>query len=189
MIDVLVDRARCSRICEMRPRNSSSGYASTVKRAIWPTLHAADVRLIDVRLHLHLGEVLRDREQRRRLERRGDGLADVVLAVDDDAVDRRDDLRVARGSSPPGAARPAACATCARARRRLRLAPRRARPAAERPCLEQPLLARRKSTRAFAAWTSARARSARRCSTWAWNGVGSSSASSWPFSTWLLKSA
>ena len=37
--------------------------------------------------------------------------------------------------------------------------------------------------RASSVCTCARVRSARRCSTWAWNGVGSSSARSWPFFT------
>ena len=60
---------------------------------------AADVGLIDVGLHLHLGHVLRDGEERRRGEGGGHGLADVVLAIDDDAVDGGDDLRVLRGSS------------------------------------------------------------------------------------------
>ena len=45
---------------------------------------------------MHLGEVLRDLEQSRRLERRGDGLPDIVGAIDDHAVDRRNDLGVAK---------------------------------------------------------------------------------------------
>jgi hypothetical protein len=56
--------------------------------------HAADVGFGDVGVDLHLGEVLRDREERRRLQAGGDRLPDVDGARDDDAVDRRDDDRV-----------------------------------------------------------------------------------------------
>ncbi len=60
-----------------------------------PFVDAADVGLGDVRLHLHLGQVLGDLEELRRLEARGDGLSDVDAARDDDAVDRRRDVGVA----------------------------------------------------------------------------------------------
>jgi hypothetical protein len=58
-------------------------------------LHLPDVGLVDVGLHLHLGQVLGDGEQRGRRERGGDRLADVVLAGHHLAVDRRVDLGVA----------------------------------------------------------------------------------------------
>src|SRR5439155_24834898 len=56
--------------------------------------HAPDVGLVHADLDLHLGEVLGDREQHRRLQRGGHRLADVDLARDDHAVDRRADRRV-----------------------------------------------------------------------------------------------
>jgi hypothetical protein len=46
--------------------------------------------------HLHVLEVLRDREERRGLHARGDGLADVDAARHDDAIDRRGDHRVSQ---------------------------------------------------------------------------------------------
>jgi hypothetical protein len=49
------------------------------------------VALSDVGVDLHTREILSDREQRRSLERRGDGLPHVDVARDDDAVDGRDD--------------------------------------------------------------------------------------------------
>ena len=54
--------------------------------------HLADIRLIDLRLDLHMGEVLSDGEQLRCLEARGDGLPDFDRTLDDDAVDRRADI-------------------------------------------------------------------------------------------------
>ena len=59
-------------------------------------LDLPDVRLVDVGLHLHLGQVLGDGEQGRRREGGGDRLADVVLAGHHLAVDRRVDLGVAQ---------------------------------------------------------------------------------------------
>jgi hypothetical protein len=59
-----------------------------------PDLHAPDVRLIDVCLYLHLGQVLRDLEERGRLEGCGDCLPNIVLTIDDDTVDGGEDLRV-----------------------------------------------------------------------------------------------
>src|SRR4051812_36468881 len=58
-------------------------------------LDLADVRLVDVSLDLHLGEVLGDGEQGGGRERGGDRLADVVLAGHHLTVDRRVDLGVA----------------------------------------------------------------------------------------------
>ena len=46
------------------------------------------------RLDLHVRQVARDDEELRRLQARGDGLADVDAALDDDAVHRRADLGV-----------------------------------------------------------------------------------------------
>ena len=64
-------------------------------------LHAlgqpADVALGDRGVDLHAREVLGDREQHRRLERRRHGLADVDRARQHDAVDRRVDRRVRQG--------------------------------------------------------------------------------------------
>src|SRR5439155_24510974 len=57
-------------------------------------LDAADVRLVHARLDLHLREVLGDREEHRRLQARGNRLADVDLAGGDDAVDGGPDRRV-----------------------------------------------------------------------------------------------
>ena len=54
--------------------------------------HLADICLIDLRLDLHLAEVLGDGEELRRLEARGDGLSHLHDFVDDDAVDRRTDI-------------------------------------------------------------------------------------------------
>jgi hypothetical protein len=51
----------------------------------------ADIRLVDVGVDLHLGQVGGDDEERRRLHARGDRLADVDAALNDDAVDRRFD--------------------------------------------------------------------------------------------------
>ena len=73
---------------------SPSGKASTLNVTGLPRLDAADVGLVHLGVDLHLRQVLRDREDRRRLQRGGDGLADVDVARDDDAVDRRADHRV-----------------------------------------------------------------------------------------------
>ena len=59
------------------PSNVLPGNASTVNVAFMPSLSAADVGLGDRGVDLHAREVLGDREQRRRLQRRGDGLTDV----------------------------------------------------------------------------------------------------------------
>ncbi len=59
-----------------------------------PGPHHADVGLVDAGLDLHLGEIVRDHEQLRRLQARRHGLAAVDVARDDDAVDRRPDHRV-----------------------------------------------------------------------------------------------
>ena len=88
---------------ELAFREGVDGEAHRLRR-----LDLADVGLVDVAGELHAGEVLGDREQRRRLERRGDGLADVVVARHDDAVDRRADHRVALGSSRRARATPRA---------------------------------------------------------------------------------
>ena len=73
------------------PWNSSPGYASTRNVTVLIRPDAADVGLVDVRVDLHLRQVGRDDEQRRRLHARGDRLADVHAALDHDAVDRRGD--------------------------------------------------------------------------------------------------
>ena len=57
--------------------------------------HRADVRFADAGVDLHLRQVLRDQEQRRCLKARGHGLADVDVARDHGAVDRRDDVGIA----------------------------------------------------------------------------------------------
>ena len=54
--------------------------------------HRADVRFADARVDLHPRQVLRDQEQGRCLKARGHGLADVDVARDHGAVDRRDDV-------------------------------------------------------------------------------------------------
>jgi hypothetical protein len=58
-------------------------------------VNAADVRLGDVRVHLHLGEVLRDLEQLGSLEAGRHGLPHVDAARHHHAVHRRRDVRVA----------------------------------------------------------------------------------------------
>ena len=83
-----------SRICETVPLNDCVGIRVDREGRDLALADAADVGLVDVREDLHLREVLRDHEERRRLERRRDGLADVVAAAHDDPVDRRDDARV-----------------------------------------------------------------------------------------------
>jgi hypothetical protein len=50
--------------------------------------NSSDVRLIDIRVHFHLTEILRDGEQRRRFETRRDGLAAVDITPDHYAIDR-----------------------------------------------------------------------------------------------------
>jgi hypothetical protein len=69
--------------------------------------HAADIGLADVGVDLHLGQVLGDDEQSRRLETGGDRLADIHVARHDNAVHRRIDCRIAeiqfgRGQGCPG---------------------------------------------------------------------------------------
>ena len=75
--------------------NVSFGYASTRNRTRLLHLNLADVGFVDAGVDLHLLQVLRDHEERRRLHARRNGLADVHVARDDDAVDRRADDRVA----------------------------------------------------------------------------------------------
>src|SRR4029079_9228497 len=58
-------------------------------------LDAADVALADIGVDLHLREVGRDQEQRRRLEARRHGLTDGDVARDDGAVHRRYDVGIA----------------------------------------------------------------------------------------------
>jgi hypothetical protein len=72
------------------------GKASTVKRTFLPFADAADVGFGKARIDAHLREILRDLDQRRRLQAGGDGLPEVDHAVDDDAGDRRADRRVAQ---------------------------------------------------------------------------------------------
>src|SRR6185369_17133710 len=54
----------------------------------------AHIGLVGVRVHLHLGKVLRNGEERRSLQGRGNRLADVNAAGDDGAVDGRTDNAV-----------------------------------------------------------------------------------------------
>ena len=82
----------------------------------------ADVGLVDVGLDLHLGQVLGDGEQGRRLERGGHGLADVVLARHHHPVDGRGDPGVPRGWSRTAARAARACSAIATAASELALA-------------------------------------------------------------------
>ena len=59
-----------------------------------PTLHAADIGFRDVGIHLHLGQVLRDLEQRRRLQACGHGLSDVHVARHHHAITGACDIGV-----------------------------------------------------------------------------------------------
>ena len=59
-----------------------------------PGLELADVGFADARVDLHLAEIFGDREERRRLQRGRDGLADVDAARDDRAVGGRNDRGV-----------------------------------------------------------------------------------------------
>ena len=61
---------------------------------VLPLLHLPDVRLVDVDLKLHGGEVLRDGEEHRRLQRGGDRLPGLHGAAHHHAVDRRADGRL-----------------------------------------------------------------------------------------------
>ena len=54
----------------------------------------ADIRFAHVGIDLHLRQVLGDQKQRRRLKAGGDGLADVDIARDHRAVNRRDDVGI-----------------------------------------------------------------------------------------------
>ena len=56
-------------------------------------LEPPDIGLVDIGVDVDLAQVLGDGEQRRRVEGGGDGLAEVDLALHDDAVDRRADIR------------------------------------------------------------------------------------------------
>ena len=80
-----------------------------------PGRQPADVRLGDAGVDLHLGQVLGDGEQRGRLQRGGHRLADVDVARDDDAVDRRDDGGVGEVGLRPARAAALACDSSARA--------------------------------------------------------------------------
>ena len=60
-----------------------------------PDLDLGDVGFSDRRLDLHLGQIARDGEQYRRVERRGDGLPDVDEAADDHPRHRRADDGIA----------------------------------------------------------------------------------------------
>ena len=68
-----------------------SGIGVHRERGFLVHLNAADVGLVDVRLHVHLGEVLRDAEQLRRRVRRLHRLTHVHVPRDHHAVDRRSD--------------------------------------------------------------------------------------------------
>ncbi len=67
------------------------GKASTVNRAFCPSRMHADVGLGEAGIDPHLGKVLGDLDQRRRLEAGRDGLAEIDDTVDDNPVDRRAD--------------------------------------------------------------------------------------------------
>ena len=82
------------RIWTISPVKIWPGNESTVNDARQADLDAADVGLVDVGVDLHLGQVLRDREQRGGLQAGRDGLPHVHGARDDDAVDGGADDRV-----------------------------------------------------------------------------------------------
>ena len=67
-----------------------------VERDVLAGTDAADVRFVDVRVDLHLGQIRGDDEERRRRHARGDGLAHVDAALNHDAVDRRRDHGVVK---------------------------------------------------------------------------------------------
>ncbi len=69
------------------------------KPHVLPIDDRADVALVHRRQDLHLRQVVRDEEQLRRLHARDHGLPELDGALDDDAVDRRVDLRVAKDSA------------------------------------------------------------------------------------------
>ncbi len=61
------------------------------KRCILAFGEPADIRLADIRIHLHLREVQRDQKEVRRSKTGGDGLTDFDIPGDDDAIDGRTD--------------------------------------------------------------------------------------------------
>ena len=64
-----------------------------MKLRVLAGLHRADIGFIDIGLDLHAAQVLGQREEHRRLQRGGDGLAGLDAALEHDAVDRRQDAR------------------------------------------------------------------------------------------------
>ena len=72
------------------------GYASSVMRTGWPTLHLGDVHLVQVDAddqRLQVGDGEEHRAGVERGDARGDGLAELDALVDDDAAHRRRDAR------------------------------------------------------------------------------------------------
>ncbi len=57
-------------------------------------VHLRDVRFVDIRIHLHLGQILRDLKHLRRGETGGHGLPGIHLAGDHNAIDGRGDAGV-----------------------------------------------------------------------------------------------
>jgi hypothetical protein len=56
--------------------------------------HAADICLVDVRVHLHVRQILSDQEERRCLQARGHGLSHIHISRHHDTVHGRPDDRV-----------------------------------------------------------------------------------------------
>ena len=80
------------------PGNSAAEVVGRVgvhpERHLLAGADAPDVRFVEIRHHLHLGQVRRQHEQRRRLHAGRHRLADVDVARDHQAIDRRVDHRV-----------------------------------------------------------------------------------------------
>ena len=69
--------------------NDDAGIRAHLERRGVALRHGGDIRFVDLHLHLYLRQVGCDPEQHRRLNRRSDRLADIHVALDDDAVDGR----------------------------------------------------------------------------------------------------
>ena len=84
---------RVGRLADLADRAAEflAGIGVDGEPGLFPIVHLAHVRLVDVGEDLHLGEVVGDGEQGGRLERRGHGLAHVHRSRNHDAVDRTAD--------------------------------------------------------------------------------------------------
>ena len=91
--DVLRDR-RLRANLEDRARERLARVRVDGERRLLALVQLADVGLVDGGVHLHARQVLRDREQHGRLQRRRDGLAHVDRALQHRARDGRADRRV-----------------------------------------------------------------------------------------------